>query len=192
MALPIVHYNAPILRKKGARVTAFDAELERFARALIDAMHEAEGIGLAAQQVGRPLQMFVADLRGSDAEYQWTLDGGHPPRDLFMPLVFVNPEVKVAPGTPEAVAEEGCLSFPGVRGDVKRPNALTASFRDEKGTPHLLACDGLLARCILHELDHVTGILFTDRMDKKTRASIDAALKALAKKTRAEKAGAGP
>jgi peptide deformylase len=186
MSLAIVQYNNPILRKKGSRITVFDAELARFSRAMVAAMHEAEGIGLAAQQVGRAIQLCVVDLRESEAEFHWELDGGRPPRELFMPFVMANPDLTVASGTPEDVYEEGCLSFSQIRGEVKRPVALTARFQDEKGTPHLLTCDGLLARCILHEADHLNGILFIDRMEKKVRAGIDEALRALAKQTRAE------
>lgn len=189
MPLSIVQYNTPILRKKGTRVTVFDAALEGFAQQMIESMHEAEGIGLAAQQVGRAIQLCVVDLRASDAEYRWELDGGRPPKELFMPLVIVNPEVAMAPGTPESVQEEGCLSFPQIRGDVQRPEAITVRFQDEKGTPHVLACDGLLARCVLHEVDHLNGVLFIDRMSKKTRAEIDEAVKALAKQTKSAPEG---
>lgn len=186
MSLQIVHYNSPILRKKGAKVTVFDAALAELAAQMIERMHEAEGIGLAAQQVGRAIQLCVVDLRGSDAEFSWELDGGRPPRDLFMPMALVNPELTVALGTPEEGCEEGCLSFPGIRGEVVRPTAITVRFRDERGAAHLLACDGLLARCIQHEVDHLQGILFIDRMKKKLRTELDPAIRALAKKTRAE------
>jgi peptide deformylase len=186
MSLQIVHYNNPILRKKGAKVTVFDAPLAEFARQMIAAMHQAEGIGLAAQQVGRAIQVCVVDLRGTDADFAGELDGGHPPRDLYMPMVLVNPELTVTPGTLEEDSEEGCLSFPGIRGDVKRPVAITVRFQDEHGAPHLLACDGLLARCIQHEADHLHGILFTDRMKKKLRAELDESIRALSKKTRNE------
>lgn len=192
MALSIVQYNAPILRRKGSRVTTFDAALERFAQEMLEAMHAAEGIGLAAQQVGRAIQLCVVDLRASEAEFHWELDGGHPPREIFMPFVLVNPEVTVAPGTPEATVEEGCLSFPQIRGEVKRAEAITVRYQDEKGTPHVLACDGLLARCILHEHDHLNGILFIDRMSRQDRSEIDEAVRALAKRNRAEAEASRP
>lgn len=184
MSLSIVHYNDPILRKKGNKVTGFGAEIEALGRDMIAAMHEAEGIGLAAQQIGKAVQVCVVDLRSSEAEYSWELDGGKPPPEIFMPMVMANPRVTVAPGTPELVYEEGCLSFPHVRGDVKRPDEITVNFADEHGTPHVLRCNGLLSRCIQHEVDHLNGVLFIDRMDKPTRASVDAALKALAKETK--------
>ncbi len=185
MALRIVHYNETVLRTKGEKVTAFDTSLAELAREMIETMHEAGGIGLAAQQIGRPLQLCVVDLRESDAEFSWELDGARPPMDLFMPLVIANPQITVRPGTPETVYEEGCLSFPDIRGDIVRPDEITVKFKDQHGVPHTLTCDGLFSRCIQHEVDHLNGILFIERMDKKTRAKIDSDIKALAKETRA-------
>lgn len=184
MPLAIVHYNDPILRKKGARVTVFDAALARFAADMIAAMHVAAGIGLAAQQVGRAIQLCVVDLREAEAEFAHELDGARPPLDLFMPLTLVNPVITVATGTDFYIYEEGCLSFPKIRGDVTRPNVITVKFQDERGIPHVLKCDDLLARCILHECDHLDGVLFIDRMEKKSRAAVDDAVKTLAKTTR--------
>jgi peptide deformylase len=185
MALPIVHYNNPILRKKGAKVTVFDAALVQFAAEMVATMRAAGGIGLAAQQVGRAIMLCVVDLRESKSEFNWTLDGARPPLELFMPMTLVNPAISVAPDSPTTVYEEGCLSFPGIRGDIVRPDVITARFQDEHGLPHVLACDGLLARCVQHEVDHLNGALFIDRMEKPVRATVDDAVKALAKETRA-------
>jgi peptide deformylase len=185
MALRIVHYNEPVLRTKGEKVNTFDAALAELANEMVATMHEAGGIGLAAQQVGRSLQICVVDLRESDADFSWTLDGARPPLDLFMPLVLANPRITVAPGTPETIYEEGCLSFPDIRGDIVRPDEIAVSFQDQHGIPHLLKCDGLFSRCIQHEIDHLNGVLFIDRMDKKVRGKIDDAVKSLARETRA-------
>jgi peptide deformylase len=188
MPLTIVHYNDPILRRKGDRIVTFDAGLAKFAADLIEAMHgSGTGIGLAAQQVGRAKQVCVVDLRAREVDFSWRFDGKKLPLDLIMPMVLVNPSVSVAPGTPEIGFEEGCLSFPEIRGDVIRPEAITARFQDERGVPHELECDGLLARCIQHEVDHLNGVLFIDRMDRATRAGVDDAVKALARKTRLER-----
>lgn len=184
MSLRIVQYNDPILRAKGLKVTTFDAALRKLAHEMIATMHEAAGIGLAAQQVGRALQLCVVDLRHAEADFNWKIDGASPPLDLFMPLIMTNPDVTIRPGTAETVYEEGCLSFPKIRGDVRRRDDIIVSFHDEKGVPHTLECDGLLARCIQHEVDHLNGVLFIERMDKKTRASLDEAIKALARETR--------
>ena len=183
MSLQIVHFNDPALRKKGAKVTRFDAALRSFADDMVATMHAAAGIGLAAQQVGRAIQLCVADLRAVENEFSWELDGARPPLELFMPMVVVNPEVIPVP-QPELVYEEGCLSFPGIRGDVTRPDEVTVKFQDGHGTPHVLRCNGLLARCLQHEADHLNGVLFIDRMEPATLAAIDAELKALKKRTR--------
>jgi len=186
MSLKIVHYGDPILRRKGERITKFDAALADLAAEMVKTMHEAAGIGLAAQQIGRAIQLCVVDLRHAEADFTWELDGAKPPIDVFMPMTVVNPDITVTRGTPEDVYEEGCLSFPNIRGDVVRPEIITVKYQDEHGTPHKLRCDGLLARCIQHEADHLNGVLFIDRMDKKVRAGIDPEVKALAKAQRDE------
>lgn len=185
MSLQIVHYNDPVLRRKGEKITVFDAALADLAAGMQAAMHEAAGIGLAAQQVGRALQLCVVDLRPAEIDFTWELDGAKLPLELIMPMTIVNPELMVPRDTDDFLYEEGCLSFPKIRGDVARPDAIIVKFQDERGTPHLLRCDGLFARCIQHEIDHLNGVLFIDRMDKKTRASLDPEIKALAKATRA-------
>ena len=185
MSLRIVHYNEPVLRAKGEKVISFDVKLAQFAQEMIATMHEAGGIGLAAQQVGRAVQLCVVDLREAEGDFTWEIDGARPPLDLFMPLVIANPVVTVPRGTPVTPFEEGCLSFPKIRGDVERPEAIHATFRDERGVPHQLACDGLFARCIQHEVDHLNGVLFIERMDKSVRAELDDAIKALARATKA-------
>jgi len=187
MPLRIVHYNDPALRKKGEKITVFDAGLASLAAEMVEAMREAHGIGLAAQQIGRPLQLCVVDLRDVEAEFEWELDGSKPPLELFMPMVVVNPKLTPQPATPDATAEEGCLSFPDIRGEVARPTAITVKFRDERGIPHLLKCDGLLARCLQHEADHLNGVLFIDRMAKKVRAGLDPEIKSLAQQSRLAK-----
>ncbi|HEY8995422.1 MAG TPA: peptide deformylase [Lacunisphaera sp.] len=183
MVLPIVHFNSPILRKKGVKVSAFDAALAKLAADMIDTMHKAEGIGLAAQQIGQAVQLCVLDLRETQSEFDWEYDGIRPPLDLFMPLVVANPEVTIVP-EPTTSYEEGCLSFPGIRGDVVRPDEITVKFQDVTGVSHTLHCNGLLARCVLHEYDHLQGILFIERMAKDVLAAIDPELKALKKQTR--------
>lgn len=185
MSLRIVHYNDPILRKKGDTVTVYDTSLRTLATAMIATMHKAGGIGLAAQQIGQALQLCVVDLREADADFDWELDGAHPPLELFMPMVIVNPVITIAKGTPTEVVEEGCLSFPEIRGDVKRAVEISVKFQDEHGVPHVLLCNDLLARCVMHEADHLNGILFIDHMTKKTYAKIDEAVKTLVQETKA-------
>jgi len=183
MPLPIVHYNDPILRKKGVKISAFNAALRKLAAEMIETMHAAEGIGLAAQQVGQAIQLCVIDLTGVESKFQWEYNGTRPPLELFMPLVLINPEVVAVP-EPETVYEEGCLSFPQIRGDVVRPDEITVTFKDTAGHNHTLRCNGLLARCVQHEVDHLNGVLYIDRMEKDVLALIEPELKALKKRTR--------
>jgi peptide deformylase len=183
MALRIVHYNDPVLRKKGDPVKVFDAALTLLAEQMTATMHTAAGIGLAAQQVGRALQFCVVDLRETDRDFSWELDGGRPPLELFMPLVLANPVVAILPSD-KTVYEEGCLSFPEIRGDVIRPDVIRVTYQDLQGTAHTLLCDGLLARCIQHEVDHLNGTLFIDRMEKKVRTKLEKEIKELGQRTR--------
>ncbi len=185
MSLQIVHYNDPILRQKGEKITRFDDEFRTLSAAMVVTMHEARGIGLAAQQIGRALQLCVVDLRQCDIEFDWVLDGAKPPLDLFMPMVIANPSITIHENTDQYILEEGCLSFPDIRGDVTRPDEITVKFQDEHGVEHTLICNDLLSRCIQHEADHLNGTLFIDRMTKKVRATIDRDVKALALETKA-------
>src|SRR3954470_23250452 len=183
MVLKIVQFNEPILRKKGGKITAYNAALAELAENMVETMHDAEGIGLAAQQVGEAIQLCVVDLRPVESKFDWEYDGAKPPLELFMPLALANPEITAVP-KPETVYEEGCLSFPQIRGDVVRPDEITVKFQDVAGHAHILRCNGLLSRCIQHEVDHLNGVLYIDRMEKDVLATIDPELKALKKATR--------
>lgn len=183
MLLPIVHYNQPVLRKKGVAVTKFDADLKRLAADMVETMDEAEGIGLAAQQVGLAIQFCVVDLRVAKPDFTWELDGRKQPLDFFMPLALANPKVTPLPGG-ETSYEEGCLSFPEIRGDIVRPDAIRVEFQDTDGIAHTLVCTGLFSRCIQHEVDHLNGVLFITRMAKKTVKALEPALSALEAETK--------
>jgi peptide deformylase len=183
MPLPIVHYNAPVLRRKGEPVTTFDPALLRLCGEMVETMHAARGIGLAAQQVGRALQLCVLDLRETDRDFSWELNGACPPLELIMPMIMANPKVELLP-SPVTSYEEGCLSFPEIRGDVDRPDRIRVQFQDAQGNPHALLCDGLFARCVQHEVDHLNGTLFIDRMSKGVRRSLERSIKALAEQTK--------
>jgi peptide deformylase len=106
----------------------------------------------------------VSHLPQEELDYQ--VDGLKPPIDLLMPMALVNPVIKELPGR-TLVGEEGCLSFPGIRGDVPRAEAIQATYQDLNGTPHSLACSGWFARVIQHEVDHLNGKLFIDHMDRR-------------------------
>jgi peptide deformylase len=187
MSLRIVHYNETVLREKGRRVTVFDAELAALAQAMVETMREAEGIGLAAQQIGRALQLCVVDVLPLTRSFRWALDGVAVPLELIMPLALANPAVTALPSA-TVFAEEGCLSFPDIRGDVPRSERISVAYQDLHGVARLLECDGMLARCIQHEVDHLNGVLFIDRMDKKVRQDLDPAVRELALRTRQSQA----
>jgi len=184
MLLPIVQYNSPILRQRGTQISNFDSSLATLVQDMVETMHHANGIGLAAQQVNLALQLCVVDLRLADKDFDWLLDGAHTPMEIFMPFAVINPVIKVASGTRKTSYEEGCLSFPEIRGDVVRPDEITVNYQDQFGIPHELRCNGLLSRCIQHEADHLNGTLFIDRMDKGTRFDIERSVKELARQTR--------
>ena len=148
MLRPIVRYPAPVLQTPAALVTTFDAELDRLIDDMVDTMYAAPGIGLAAPQIGVSLRVCVIDLsvgrRGGEL------------------LVLVNPEVVSREGL--QTEEEGCLSVPGFDATVARPAKAVVKALDRKGTERTLEGTGLLARALQHELDHLDGALFLDRL----------------------------
>ena len=182
MTLEIVHYGEEVLHQKGEAVTQFDESLKRLFEDMVETCIEADGIGLAAQQIGKAIQFCVVDLRGIEVDFDYTIDGAKPPIDLFNPMGLCNPVVTVI-DSPKTTYEEGCLSFPEIRGDVDRPDWIRCEFQDIEGVPHVIECNGLLSRCIQHEVDHLNGILFTERMKKKTFKKVQMAANQLRAKT---------
>jgi len=138
-----------VLRLDARRIGKVDETVRDLARDMLRSMYTARGIGLAAPQVGVHQQLLVIDLDPETASSP--------------PLVLINPEITSASASLETY-EEGCLSIPGVYLDVVRPSAVQVSFRDEMGRPRTMKADGLMARCIQHEMDHLTGVLFVDRV----------------------------
>lgn len=185
MILPIVKYGHPLLRQKGEPVTEITPEIEQFIADLRDTMYANQGIGLAAQQVGRALQVTVIDVR-EVTDRPSSLEVNGQPADVasFMPLVLINP-VNTPVGPPE-IGPEGCLSFPELYADIERPGTIDVSALDASGKPVAFRCGGLLARAVLHETDHLHGILFIDRMDAETRESLRGELNDLQTRTKAE------
>ncbi|MGJ8649017.1 MAG: peptide deformylase [Opitutaceae bacterium] len=186
MILRVTQYGEPILRKVGEPLTEFDDDLAQLADDMVDTMYDEDGIGLAAQQVNLPLQICVLDVRppdGAEVPFNYSFDGKQPPLDLIMPMAIINPKVTITDKT-EDVYEEGCLSFPGVNGKVTRPNGVRCEFQDTEGNPHVLEADGLLGRCILHEVDHLNGVLFIDTMDKRDVKKHEAKIKKLKRASR--------
>ena len=166
MTLRITQYGEEILHRKGKDVENFDGELKKLSDAMLHAMRQVEGIGLAAQQIGKAIRFCVVEVpEHPDYPTTFILDGKMLSPSLLMPMSLANPEVSLLPSD-EYYYEEGCLSFPEIRGDVARPERISVRYQDLDGAHHQLECDGLLARCIQHEVDHLDGVLFTQRTKK--------------------------
>ena len=149
--LPIVKFPDPILKQKCAPVTAFDERLAILIGDMIETMYEANGVGLAAPQVGVLSQVAVIDV--SDSRDQ--------------PIHLVNPVIEIAQG--KVPSEEGCLSIPEYRDTLNRQETVRVKALDMKGAPIEIESDGLLAICLQHEIDHLNGILFVDRLSRLKR-----------------------
>lgn len=182
MKLPIVKYGDPVLRAKGKRVTKVDDRLRQLASDMLETMHDANGVGLAAQQIGQALQMTVIDVAGvEDRPSTLHLNGKElDPKDA-MPLVLLNPELSL--GGEIVSGTEGCLSFPDINAEIDRSELIELKAETLDGELVKIEASGLLARAIQHEVDHLNGILFIDRMSSATKASLASRLKRLQKET---------
>jgi peptide deformylase len=185
MILDIIKYGHPMLRQRGAPVEKITPEIKRLVADMFETMHDRHGVGLAAQQVGRALQLTVIDVR-EVTDRPSTLELKGKPADVneIMPLVLINPEIKPF-GEPVA-AGEGCLSFPEIYAEISRPGEVEVKALNEKLKPVEFRAGGLLSRVIQHEMDHLNGILFIDRMTKKTKEEIRDELDKLQAATKAE------
>jgi peptide deformylase len=171
-------YGSPTLRKKAVPIKQFDKRLQEQVDRMLQAMYIANGIGLAAPQMGETRQVVVIDLQMEPNSETVTLDGKLIPLQLVQPLVLINPSFDPLNDI-LMLGEEGCLSIPNVHGHVNRHLKIFVKYQDIEGTPHELTCEHLLARCIQHEVDHLNGILFVDRISKTERKENAAILKAL-------------
>lgn len=144
----------PKLKIKARRVETFDDELRKLLDDMVETMYAAKGIGLAAPQIGVPLRAIVMDLARDEEEAS--------------PRKFLNPEI-VWESEEEVPCEEGCLSVPGQYAEVTRPAQCRVRYQDENGVRHEIDCDGLLAVCIQHEMDHLEGVLFVDHLSTLKR-----------------------
>ena len=150
--LEIFKLGSDSLRTNAKRITKVDIETRKLAREMLQSMYSAKGIGLAAPQVGISQELLVIDINFEDSAAE--------------PLILINPEITAFGSTLNSY-EEGCLSIPGVYLNVVRPSTIKLKFRDEMGRPRKMNADGLLARCIQHEVDHLRGVLFVDRVTSK-------------------------
>jgi len=168
MILEVVKYGHPALRKKGEHIGTVTTAIKKLVGDMFETMYANKGVGLAAQQVGHALQLTVIDVRGiTDRPSTLELDGKPANVHDFMPLTLINPEIK--PLGEKVTGGEGCLSFPEIYGEITRQESVDVKALDAKGKPVEFRAGGLLARAIQHEVDHLNGILFIDRMDRKTK-----------------------
>jgi peptide deformylase len=182
MKLTIRQYGDPVLRAKGKQVDKIDEQIRELAANMIETMHAAHGVGLAAQQIGEALQLTVIDV--SQAENQpstMRLNGREVDPASAMPLILINPQIKLDAATD--VATEGCLSFPEITGEIERAQSVFLRAEDLQGGTIEIEAGGLLARAVQHEIDHLNGILFIDRMNSAAKAALSSRLKRLQKET---------
>lgn len=182
----ITKYGEEILKQPAAPVKDFDENLKRLAFDMVETMYQANGLGLAAPQVGESKALFVIDMRrrlNTDAPCEFTIDGKTLPLDIAMPLVAVNPSIELV-GEYLETCEEGCLSFPGIYAAVERVDVVRLKYCDVLGVPHELVCSGLFARCVQHEFDHLSGVCFVNRLENAELFKIEKKLKKLRRETR--------
>jgi peptide deformylase len=171
MVLPVVKYGDPVLRRRGENIIKIDVALKQLISNLFETMYAAHGIGLAAQQIGVAKQVAVVDVRGvKDRPSQLWVEGHTCDVDSFMPLVLINP--LISPSGDFEVGPEGCLSFPEIYGDIRRPSKIEVTALNERGESFHFTAGGLLARAIQHEADHLNGLLFIDRMSSAVRSDV--------------------
>lgn len=139
-----------VLRQSAKRVAQVNHEIRELVKHMLQTMYSADGIGLAAPQVGLAKQMLVIDIDPEEA--------------ANLPLVMINPQIRKY-GDELALGQEGCLSIPGVYLDVKRPDLIEVTYKDESGRPRVLTATDLLSRVIQHEMDHLEGVMFVDRVE---------------------------
>ena len=183
MKLPILQYGDPILRAKGKRIEKIDERIRQLTQDMIETMYAANGVGLAAQQVGEALQLTVIDVsQVEDRPSTMKLNGTDVDPRTAMPLVLINPEIKLAGET--ELAMEACLSFPEISGGIERARSVIARAQTLGDGRIEIEASGLLGRAIQHEVDHLNGILFIDRMNSAAKAALSSRLKRMQKETR--------
>ncbi|MFN8358067.1 MAG: peptide deformylase [Spirosomataceae bacterium] len=159
MILPIVAYGDPVLRKVAQPIAKGSVDIQKLVADMFETMYEAAGVGLAAPQIGQSIRIFVVDgtpLNEEDSNHE-----DFDPSLVGFKKAFINPEVLDEDGD-EWAYEEGCLSIPGIRGDVYRPETVTIKYLDPEWNEHVETFDGMAARIIQHEYDHLQGKMFTD------------------------------
>jgi peptide deformylase len=176
--LPVVTYGNEVLKQKAVPVACVTDDVRRLASDMLESMYAARGVGLAAEQVGRPECVCVIDVP-RDAEKETCRDAN---AAVAMPLVLINPEIIEAEGKQRN--EEGCLSFPEISASITRADKVTVTYIDLNGARQVVTARGLLSRAIQHEADHLNGVLLVDRMSAMQKMSVAGQLKRLQKTCR--------
>lgn len=171
MILPVTVYGHPVLRKVGVDIEKNDDDLQALIENMYQTMYNADGIGLAAPQVGRAIRLFVVDLSALEDEF---------PECKGFKKVFINAQILVRTGD-MGVEEEGCLSIPGIRENVERPGMIRIVYRDENWVEHDEEYHDWMARVIQHEYDHIDGKLFVDRVSPIRRRLIKGKLQSISR-----------
>lgn len=167
MKLPLTYYGDPILRKKCSPVVEINDEIKALVADMIETMEASNGIGIAAPQVGRSLRIFITHVSYENDKEEL----------IQKPLkIFINPEI-LDFSIDKSIMSEGCLSIPKVHGDVARPCTVKVKATNLENCEFIEEFQGLEAHCVLHENDHINGVLFIDRMDKKERKEIEKKLR---------------
>lgn len=178
MILEIVQYGNPVLRKKCRPVEVIDDALLEFVQDMNETMIDANGVGLAAPQVGRDIRLAIVDVsHDPDCVSFLKINGEDAKMEDVMPLVFINPELDL--DGPKESDAEGCLSIHDIRANVRRPSIVRAKLPQLDGSVIELESDGLLARAIQHEVDHLNGVLFVDRISPAAKVSVKRKLRRL-------------
>ncbi|MDA7557771.1 peptide deformylase [Flavobacteriaceae bacterium] len=178
MILPIVAYGEAVLRKKASPVSFDYPNLKELIANMYETMYNAEGVGLAAPQIGLPIRVFLVDTSPFAEDESLSDDEREKLRNFK--CTFINAKLVTEEGN-EWVFNEGCLSIPNIREDVYRKPNIKIQFQDENFKNHSLECEGLLARVIQHEYDHIEGILFTDKLSTLKKRLLKGKLKNISK-----------
>ena len=176
MVLEITQYGNPVLRKKCSKIDEVNESIHKLAEDMIETMVDAHGVGLAAPKIGKDIRMAVVDVSHDPECISFLkINGADAKMEDVMPLVFINPELEL--DGPRETDTEGCLSIHDIQAKVRRPSIVKATLPQLDGSIMELESDGLLARALQHEVDHLNGILFVDRIIPASKLSVKRKLK---------------
>jgi peptide deformylase len=183
MILEIRKYGDPVLRTKGAEIKEIDADVKQLAADMIETMRAANGVGLAAQQIGEAVQLTVIDVAGIEDRPSAMFINDEPvDLEKYMPIILINPVLKLS--KEKESGTEGCLSFPDLSAEISRSSGVRCTAKLLDGSTIEFDAAGLLARALQHEVDHLHGVLFIDRMNSAARAGMAGRLKRLQKEAK--------